>query len=130
MPAIDIGSTAINRGSNNAVANRTWIDRNNPANLDGIITSYRVWFANTNGENVKVGTFYGAPDDFINRDGETLGDVSAGSEQIFNGLNCDVIADDVIGFYSSAGVLEVDTSGGVNMHYKAADQFGAGLQIV
>ena len=108
---IDIGSAAINRDSATGV-DFTIVDKNNPANDTGIITSVEIW-ANTSLVNCEVATFYVVSGNYLStRDSHFIGNVTAGSKQIFNGLNIDVQAGDYIGIYlSSGGYIERSTTG-------------------
>ena len=109
--AIDVGGGATDRSSAYA-SGWTRIDKNNPANATGQLTSFEVWFT-TNGSGVKMGTAYytGTGTVYCCRDYETLGSVTSGSKQTFSGLGCDVTSGDYIAVYFSGGTLEFDTSG-------------------
>ncbi|MBA7566576.1 hypothetical protein ES708_08267 [subsurface metagenome] len=107
---IDIGSPAIDRASQ-TTANYTTIDKNNPANATGIITSiefqvqYRIRF-------LTVGTFYSTNGNTLKcRASEAIpGDFPTGSTQT-KAVNIAVVEGDYIGFYELAGRLERDTEG-------------------
>ena len=125
MAAIDIGEGAIDRNSTETPT-YTALSAGNPANATGTLTSFELWF-NTNGSGVKVGTFYGAPYEFYYRDGETIGNVTAGSKQTFSGKNCDVTSGDLLGIYWSGGNIERSTSGTTTYFSNAqVDNFHAG----
>ena len=124
---IDVGSAASDRGSTGA-AGITRVDKANSANDTGTIDTFEIWAAtNMTGTN-KVGTFHGSGTTYTNRDGETIGTVTAGSKQTFSGLDCDVTSGDFAGVYQSVGRLEYDTSGGSDVYYDTGDQFGTGAQ--
>jgi len=127
MTIIDIGAGAINRASAQITDAFTYIDLNNPANADGILDVFKVWF-NVNATGVKVGTFFGSGSSYTSRGVATLGSVISGSEQIFTGLTIPVVAGDFLGIYWATGDLELDTTGGAGFYFKAGDQFGAGAQ--
>lgn len=115
---IDIGSPAINRAA--YYSSRTVVNRNNPANLSGTITSIEIWAA-TNMSNCEIATFYVVNEDNLStRDTHPIGSVTAGSKQTFSGLSLSVQAGDYIGIYYSAGRLEKDFSG-VGCWYYSAD---------
>lgn len=121
--AIDIGSGTGNYDNNNG-ANITYVDVANPANATGYLDVFKVW-ANTNLTGLKAGTFSGTPNTFAVRDYETIGSVTAGSEQTFTGKNCDVVTGDFIGSLQTAGGIEYGT-GGTNSYYSEADRFTGG----
>jgi len=112
MAIIDIGCEAIDRNTQRNTA--TDINKTNPANDSGIITSVEI-FARTAMTNVKVATFYAVDaTHFTTRDYEFIGDMSVGYHQ-FN-VNLNVKAGDYIGIYHS-GYIEVGTSGGDGFWY-------------
>lgn len=118
---IDIGPGAEDRGSN-AASGTTRIDKRNPANADGTIDTVELWFL-VSAENCEVATFEEVSSDtFTSRDSEDIGSVSSGSKQEFTGLSMDVATDDYIGCHYTAGAIEMDTSGGIEVWYKAGDQ--------
>ncbi len=122
--AIDIGDTAINRGSVTGEG-YTYINNGNPANATGTITSVEIW-ANTNLADVEVATFYlvsGSENTsyYTSRDYEAIGAVTSGSKQTFS-VTISVTAGDIIGIYSSSGALERDTSGFTSMNMNSSDK--------
>jgi len=123
---IDIGPGAIGRGNAWTVAS-TLIDLTNPANDTGKLDTFELWFA-VSSTGVKAGTFYGSGTSYTNRDGETIGAVTAGSKQTFSGLDCDVESGDFAGVYQGTGRIELDLTGGSGMKRKDGDQFGTGAQ--
>jgi len=125
---IDIGSGAIDRAIGNPQGGATVIDLANPANQTGVIDRIEIWFS-ANATGVKVGTFFGTAPTFTSRDVAIIGSVTAGSKQVFTGLNIAVQAGDYLGIYCTTGDMEYDTSGGVNIYFLAGDQFGAGAQV-
>lgn len=115
---IDIGSPAEDRGA--AWGVYTFIDKSNPANESGTITSVEIW-ANTELSNCEVATFF--PEilpAYSTRDSEAVGTVAASSKQTFE-VNLDVEAGDYIGLYYTAGKIEGETSGGAGVLYKSGD---------
>ena len=124
--AIDIGSGAADYGGTFPVGD-TRIDKTNPANETGTIDTIEIWH-NTDGTDVKVGTFYGSGTSYTNRDYELIGSVASGSKQIFTGKSCDCQAGDLLGWYATSGNLEANATGGTGYFYKSGDQFGAGTQ--
>jgi hypothetical protein len=128
MAAIDIGTGAGSDLGSDWGAGYTVIDLANPANDTGIINSMEFWYRTT-GVGVKCGAFSNdGSNKFTPRDYETIGGVTAGSKQTFNGLNCTVVTADVIGQYQSGGNLSCSSVGGTSLSYKTGDQFGAGQQ--
>jgi hypothetical protein len=106
---IDIGSPAIDRVSSyGAVA--TFISMDNPANLNGTITSVEL-YAYTTMTNVEIATFYIIGSNILStRDNEYIGTVNAGSKQTFN-VNISVQEGDFLGFYMASGTTEVSVYG-------------------
>lgn len=124
--AIDIGAEAEDRGF--VVGETlTLIDKDNPANASGTITSVEIW-ANSNLSDCVVGTFYTTNGDTLKcRDSATIGSVTAGSKQTFTEdsgstpLAIAVEAGDYIGAYYTAGELEADTSLFVGVWYVSGE---------
>lgn len=105
---IDIGMEAINRDSRAPAG--TLINRGNPANASGKITSVEI-YANSDLKECKVATFYETDTNkFSTRDYEAIGTVTAGSKQTFT-VDLDVVAGDYLGIYYSGGYIEFDTFG-------------------
>lgn len=120
MAAIDVGGAAIDRASTHP-AEYTSIEGSNTADGTGEITSIELWMA-TNASDFEAATFINqGAEDFSVRDNETLGSVTAGSKQTFSGLSMSVATGDYIGFYMSAGTMEKDNSGGVEVWAKSGD---------
>lgn len=126
--SIDIGPGATDRASNLTSSSRTWIDKGNPANADGVIETWEIWAA-TNMAAVVVGTFSGSGTTWDDRDYETWGSVASGSKQTKIGCSTDVVTNDIAGLSWSTGAIERATSGGSGIGYSdAGSQFGAGAQ--
>lgn len=118
---IDVGSNAIVRfGSSSATY--TFIDLANPANNNGVLNSVELYFA-SDATGVKVGTFYGIAPNFTCRDFETIGNVTAGSKQTFDGLSIDVKTGDYIGVYYATGGIWTSLTGGSGVYEYNADYF-------
>ncbi|MBA7570584.1 hypothetical protein ES708_12337 [subsurface metagenome] len=125
---IDIGSPAIDRASN-TTANYTTVDKNNPANASGQITSieFRVQYKV---RGLIVGTFYSTNGNTLKcRASEVIpGDFPTGSTQT-KAVTIDVREGDYIGFYETSGRLERDTEGfagiwGIlNKHIDPGDEY-------
>jgi hypothetical protein len=122
--AIDIGGDAINRDSI-TTAGYTYVDRTNPANNSGKITSFELW-AKSGLTGCKVGVCSGSGTSYDDRDYETIGSVTAGSKQTFSGLDIDVVAGDYTMYYASTGTLERSTFDHSGVYYCKNDRFGAG----
>jgi len=120
--AIDIGPGAVDRASN-FDPGYTVLDKANPANATGTIDTVELWFE-SDATNVQVGTFYGSDFTYSCRDYTTIGSVTAGSKQTFTGLSIDVQTGDIIGVYFEGGYIERDTTGGVEILFKAGNQMG------
>jgi len=116
MTAIDMGSGATDRGTSDA--DYTNINKGNPANATGTITSIEIW-SNTNLDNgAKIATFFlVSGTNFSTRDSVTIGAVTSGSKQTFttdsssNAIALEVESGDYIGIYFSDGAIEYDNSG-------------------
>lgn len=121
--AIDIGGGAAEYFFN--VSDWTWIDKTNPANADGILDTLGAYFQ-ADATGVKIGTFSGSDTSWAYRDFESIGNVSAGSRQMFSGLSCNVKTNDIIGYYASGGNLYAETSGGDGILYSSGDKFSGG----
>ncbi len=108
---IDIGAEAINRGDSTSEG-YTYIDRTNPANESGLITTIEIW-AYAVLVNCVVGTFekLAEANTLKCRDSVAIGDVPRWSKQTFNGLSLAVEAGDYIGFYATSGRVERDSTG-------------------
>jgi len=110
--AIDMGNAATDR-SDSLIGNRTIIDRNNPANASGTITTIEIW-ANTEMSGAEVAIFtQGDANVFTTRDFETVnngngaGVVLAGSKQTFT-VDLDVVTGDFLGMFYATGRMEHD----------------------
>jgi len=119
---IDIGSPAIDRVS--YIFPFTVIDKNNPANATGTITSVEIWAYVGWGDmgGAVVATFTQVDTNvFTARDRQVIGTVTAGSKQTFE-VNLDVQTGDYIGIYYSSGGIEVDPTYGAGTWHLAGDQ--------
>jgi hypothetical protein len=123
MAVIDIGPGATDRASWTSLVN-TRITLGNPANYTGILDTFEIYaFTTYNLGGTKIGTFSGGPTDFVNRDYESIGTVTAGSKQTFTGKNCDVTSGDYLGIYASSGRVEESSSGEDGYVYALGDAF-------
>jgi len=103
--AVDIGDGAIN-GNGFGDAGDTWINKGNPANAAGVITTVKIW-ADINMTGCKVGIFYLTGTNKLKcRSAATIGSVTAGGERTFSGLSLAVEAGDYIGASASTGRIE------------------------
>ncbi|MBA7519311.1 hypothetical protein ES705_11389 [subsurface metagenome] len=119
VPDIDIGSAAIDRPNNLGTGN-TWIDKTNPANATGKITSIEIW-AYEDMSNVEVATFYVVSgDNFSTRGTQFIGNVTAGAKRTFE-VDFDVREGDYIGIYWTVGKLAFTPTGGAGTSYGAGD---------
>jgi len=116
---IDIGSPAITRPSYSTAG--TVIDKNNPANATGKITSVEI-FASTALFNVKVATFYVVSGNNLStRDYESIPDVPGQGTRTFP-VDLEVKEGDYLGiYYTSTGGVSVDTLGGGRWRNIATD---------
>ncbi|MCJ7669573.1 MAG: polymer-forming cytoskeletal protein [Dehalococcoidia bacterium] len=130
---IDIGPGATDRGSTGA-AGSTYFDLANTANATGELDTFEVWAATDMSGTNKVGTVFFAYIDYgiyyyNTRDYETIGTITSGAKRTFTGLSIHVHTGEYAAIYFSAGTIELGTSGGSGVLYKAGDQFGAGDQV-
>jgi len=117
---IDIGCPAIDRASYLA-GPRTVINKGNPANATGIITTVEI-YAYANLTDCEVTTFYeGTANRLTTRDYEAIGTVTSGSKQTFM-VSLNVQTGDYLGIFYQSGSIERDTSGGVGLWYIDSDQ--------
>ncbi|GAH22836.1 unnamed protein product, partial [marine sediment metagenome] len=113
---IDIGSPAI---SGNASFGKTAVNKKNPANATGVITSVEI-YANEAMTGVKVATFYIVSGNILStRDYDTIGDVPIGYSKHTVSIN--VNAGDYIGIYCGTGKVEAYTPDYTGMWYWAGD---------
>lgn len=117
--AIDIGSVAIDRALSSTFD--TYVDKNNPANASGKITSIEVWFDGgyADATDVQIATFFVVSGNNLStRDTEAIGTVTAGSKQTIP-VDLDVMEGDYIGIYWMAPArIERDN---VGVGYWSAD---------
>ena len=126
MAAIDIGDVAINRAAELTVC--TVVNKGNPANLAGKITSVEIWAASQL-SNCEVAIFFVVSGNNLStRSNVTLGTVAAGSKQTF-AVNLDVQIGDYIGIYFSAGALETASEGSGIWHVDTLDKIPCTNQL-
>jgi len=107
---IDVGADPVAR-LDSCRAGSTYVDKNNPANASGTLSSVKVW-AEANITGLIVGTFYITNGNTLKcRDSVLIGDVEAGAERTFTDLSIAVEEGDYIGCYFTGGFLEFDPSG-------------------
>ncbi len=121
---IDIGCPAINRATS-LTGVRTAINKGNPANAAGTITTVEVW-AYIDMTLAEVAIFYrpnpgSYPDKFTTRDWEAIGTVYGGAKRTFT-VDLDVQVGDYIGIKWQSGAIERDTSGGDGVWYESSDK--------
>lgn len=119
MAAIDIGNTASDRAEYETIDNYTYVDRVNPADGTGTITTIEIW-AKTSLANCEVATFYVVSGNTLStRDTHTIGAVTSGSKQTFSGLSIAVQTGDYLGITWTLGAIEKDS--GTTNWYKSGD---------
>lgn len=105
---IDIGVPAQERTG--VWYDRTLINKTNPANATGKITSVQI-YANVSLSNCEIATFYVVSGDNLStRDYETIGTVTSGAVRTFS-VDLDVVAGDYIGIFYTSGEIEADSDG-------------------
>jgi hypothetical protein len=112
--SIAIGSAAISRGNGNAIYGHSLLEKLGPANTNGVLDTFQVYYEWEDGANVKIGTFghWGILHDY-----ETVGTVHANYTNTFTGLNCDVSTGDNIGITGSGGYLSSSNGSSGNSQY-------------
>ena len=124
MGDIDIGAGATDRNTDQN-ASDTLYSQENPANDTGALDSFEGW-AVTDITNCKMGTASFSGNDSTPTDSCVVGDITAGSKQTFNGLDCDVNSGDYLGVYCDSGNWEEDSpTGGGGYWYNATDQLAS-----
>lgn len=126
MAAIDIGNLATDRSTSFTFL--TIVDKANPANASGAITSIEIW-AVSEISDCEVATFFIVADNNLStRDTVTLGTVTSGSKQTFtedsgsDPISLTVQEGDYIGVYATAGTIECSNSGEIGFWYQTGDQ--------
>lgn len=119
MAAIDIGAAATDRDGYYYYHNNTLVEKDNPANDSGSITSCEIWVNYKAGTiDTWVGTFSASGNDLTCRDSESIGDIPVGSKQTISGLSITVVTGDYFGCHdkgSSNVKIEKDDVGGVGV---------------
>lgn len=145
-PDIDIGMAAIIRNSNHSPG-FTVINKGNPANKTGKITSIEIYARNSDLSNVEIATFRLIGDGdwpgyykFSTRGIYTIGNVIVGSKQTFSGLDITVEKDDYIGMYWEGGDMQLDSIAGYpGIYIKGGNQipcsnanfyFGSSISVI
>jgi hypothetical protein len=118
--SIAIGSAAISRNNGNGVYGHTWLDKLGPANANGVLDTFQVYYTYENGTNVKIGTFgqWGVLHDYV-----TVGTVYTNQTSTFTGLNCAVSTGDNIGISGTGGCISNDNGSSGNCQYSNSDEF-------
>ena len=114
--ALLVGASVVNR-ANSQVGGNTIISGSGTCSANGVITRFSVWPA-VNMTGIVIGMFDNVSGDYYiasSADTETIGNATAGSEQIFTGLNLTAFAGDYLGIYFDGGYLEVSDSGGADV---------------
>jgi len=117
--AIDIGSAAINRNSS-VTYGYTLINKDNPANESGKITSVDIW-ANVSLTSCQIATFFVVSGDNLStRDTYYIGTVQLGFKRTFT-VDLDVQAGDYIGIYYPSGEIESNDTGYSGVWFSSGD---------
>ncbi|MBA7559837.1 hypothetical protein ES708_01453 [subsurface metagenome] len=108
--AIHVGLPAIDRAQHLA-GYWTYLSQDNPATLSGTVIRVEIW-AHEALTEMRVGIFYLVSETTYKcRDSVFIGDVAAGSKQVFSGLSLDVQIGDIIGYYFAEGEIDYDATG-------------------
>lgn len=109
MAVITIGVAAIDRGGTSGTY--TIVNYGGSADGTGSIASVEIW-ANSDMTGCEVATFYVVSGDNLStRATHAIGNVTSGSKQTFSGLDIAVVTGDYLGYTSSTGNIEYDSSG-------------------
>lgn len=124
--ALDVGPDATDRASAQA-GNLTAVPLRNPSNGFGTIDTVEIWVTSSS-PNSQVGTFYrtGAGRNWTCRDSVALGTIATGSKQTFSSLSIAVHPGDLIGWFSTSGGIERDTTGGPGYMYFVGEAIDPG----
>lgn len=107
--SIDVGGDPITRA--NGLGSYTVVNKTNPANGDGLLDTWQLYFE-ADATGVECATFFVvAANDLSTRDTEAIGNVPSGSTQTFAGRSTDVLTGDYAGEYHATGSLAWDKSG-------------------
>lgn len=124
MAIIDVGAEAINRAGQ-APSPYTLLAVENPANLDGKITTVEVW-CQASITNAKIGMFYNTTgNNYKCRSSLSVPSIAAGSKRTY-ACNLDVVAGDLIGIWYPNGNMERTDSGGQGYWYYNGDKATVG----
>lgn len=115
---IIMGNDAIDRDSAYG-GGYTLVDKLNPANDTGTITSVEIW-AKTTIQGCEVATFSAVGNDLTTRDTQSIGNVLSGAKRTFV-VDLDVEAGDYIGLKIPIGDLIEATAGANGFWYKFGD---------
>ena len=123
---IDVGNLAEDRSATGSTSGYTDIDLANPANADGEITQIEIWARGTG--SYKVGLCYlVSGTTYKCRSVADLGSITAGSK-VTKAVSLEVKAGDFIAWYSAAGSIEYESSGGSGWRYLSGDHLNAAEQ--
>jgi hypothetical protein len=120
--AIDVGPGYEDLASQDMFAGYTGIDKDNPANASGTLTT--MYFRDIGGQvGLVMGTFSGSDTTYTARDYVSLGNAVNGLNT-FTGVQCDVETGDFLAMYSDAGsgYHEMDNKTGT-VYYRDGDNF-------
>lgn len=117
MAVIDIGNSAIDRDDGFGVDGRTTVNKNNPANASGTITTVEMW-VDVALNNIKIATFFVVSSNNLStRDTHTIEGVIDIGYNEFSGLSIAVEAGDYIGIQSTHGTMSRGAVGLVGLWY-------------
>ena len=124
--AVDIGQEAINRAAYQ-MGDRTLINKESIASIDGTITSIDVWsYYDLTG--LKVGTFYKTNGNTLKcRDSEAIAGTITKGSKVNKVVSLTVVTGDYIGCYYGVGRIEVDSTGYNGMWIVSGDKCTVGV---
>ncbi len=126
--AIDVGHGAAT-GNGQMAALYTYIDKTNPADGDGVITSIQIQVAN-NTNNMRVGLFYlSSGTTYVCRSSVSLGAVTAGGVRTFDisATPMTVVTGDLMGAYTTtSSTVYTNSTGGSGRLYVSGEYIDPG----
>ncbi|MBA7524587.1 hypothetical protein ES705_16736 [subsurface metagenome] len=126
---LDIGAEAIDREGSWAPTN-TLINKDNPAEHSGTITSIEIW-AHADFDTCVVGTFYTTDVDTLKcRDSEAIPGIIPAGSKVTKPVSLSVEIGDYIGTYYTGGRIKRDLSGYAGVWYKLGEYIDPGDEMI
>lgn len=100
----------------------TYLDLNNPANNNGILTVAAVKAGGSNLTGIIVGTWYGSGNNWTMRSSQNIADIPAGTVG-YRGVSLNVEVGDIPGLYAETGIVLYDFVAGNGAHWAEGNRF-------